>query len=177
MYRCDGSQPASVLYYIEPNAMDYCPHTELCDCSCHCPCPCHETAARCCAAVDIGDKPLIDCVRDGHPAWWLKMAVTLGKWRELNRQESDTLDTALHVACQPSYHDSSLVEHLLRHGANPNITNAREETPLHIAAGSNNLSCTRLLYSYGSRVDLMDYKDRLPEDRTRDSRIHRLLTC
>ncbi|KAF4692480.1 NFU1 iron-sulfur cluster scaffold [Perkinsus olseni] len=118
----------------------------------------------------MGNKSLIDCIRDGHPVWWLKMAVTLGKWRDLNRQESDTLDTALHVACQPSYYDFSLVEHLLRHGANPNLTNAKEETPLHIAAGSNNLSCTRLLYSHGCRVDLMDYKGRLPEDRTRDSR-------
>lgn len=46
MYRCGGTQPASVLYYIAPSAMDYCPHTELCDCTCHCPCACHDSDTR-----------------------------------------------------------------------------------------------------------------------------------
>lgn len=36
---------------------------------------------------------------------------------------------------------------------------------------SNNLPCARLLYIHGSRLDLMDYKHRLPEDRTRDGRV------
>ncbi|EER13466.1 hypothetical protein Pmar_PMAR000052 [Perkinsus marinus ATCC 50983] len=175
MYRCGGTQPASVLYYIAPSAMDYCPHTELCDCTCHCPCACHDSDTRLRGPIDLTDKPLIECIRGGYPLWWLKTAVTVGKWKELNWQEPDSLNTALHVACQPPYYDYSLVEHLLRYGACPDITNAKAETPLHIAAGSNNLPCARLLYIHGSRLDLMDYKHRLPEDRTRDERTVNML--
>jgi ankyrin repeat protein len=51
---------------------------------------------------------------------------------------------------------------LLEHGANPNIPNLRNFTPLHRASSRGLLEVSRLLLSYGAKVDVKDEEGRTP---------------
>jgi ankyrin repeat protein len=57
-----------------------------------------------------------------------------------------------------------ILRQLLEHGANPNIPDLRNFTPLHQASSRGWLEASRLLLSYGAKVDVKDEEGRTPFD-------------
>lgn len=62
--------------------------------------------------------------------------------------------SALHIACSRGFTDSVRV--LLENGANPNIRDLNENTPLHLASCTENIAIIDLLLKYGTNVTLKD---------------------
>ncbi|XP_055605663.1 ankyrin repeat domain-containing protein 54-like [Uranotaenia lowii] len=62
--------------------------------------------------------------------------------------------SALHVACSRGFTDS--VRLLLEAGANPNIRDLNENTPLHLASCTENFAIIDLLLKYGTNATLKD---------------------
>lgn len=62
--------------------------------------------------------------------------------------------SALHIACSRGFTDT--VRLLLENGANPNIRDLNENTPLHLAACTEHMAIIDLLLKYGTNVTLKD---------------------
>ncbi|XP_058833410.1 ankyrin repeat domain-containing protein 54-like [Topomyia yanbarensis] len=62
--------------------------------------------------------------------------------------------SALHIACSRGFTDA--VRLLLEKGANPNIRDLNENTPLHLASCTENIAIIDLLLKYGTNVTLRD---------------------
>ena len=55
-----------------------------------------------------------------------------------------------------------IIRPLLEHEADPNICNSNHSTPLHLASSKGLLEVTRLLLSFGGKVNEKDKKGRTP---------------
>ncbi|EAT38847.1 AAEL009293-PA [Aedes aegypti] len=71
-----------------------------------------------------------------------------------NTREPTFNRSALHIACSRGFTDTVRV--LLENGANPNIRDLNENTPLHLASCTENIAIIDLLLKYGTNVTLKD---------------------
>lgn len=69
----------------------------------------------------------------------------------------NTLNTALHMA-----RDLNITKKLLEHGADPNIQNFENETPLHIASGVGYNETTKLLVKHGAYLNIKNSNGNTP---------------
>jgi ankyrin repeat/SOCS box protein 8 len=67
--------------------------------------------------------------------------------------------TAMHYAAE---RDVFCVEMLLENGADINIGDGNDDTPLHWATFKNNVPCVKLLLQRGAKVDPLDYNHDTP---------------
>lgn len=68
--------------------------------------------------------------------------------------------SAIHIAVKKSY--SSISELLLKHKADPNLTDQGKCTPLHWAVSQNDLKLVELLLKYKANVNSKDFIDSTP---------------
>ncbi|EFA77294.1 hypothetical protein PPL_12505 [Heterostelium album PN500] len=79
-------------------------------------------------------------------------------------------NTALHYAATAGH--ASVVESLIKSGANVNSQNKVGDAPLHKAAARGRLECVKLLVNLGkANIDLKNKDDEIPIDLTKDSNI------
>ncbi|XP_053684663.1 ankyrin repeat domain-containing protein 54-like [Sabethes cyaneus] len=71
-----------------------------------------------------------------------------------NNREFTFNRSALHIACSRGFTDA--VRLLLENGANPNIRDLNRNTPLHLAACTENIAIIDLLLKYGTDVTARD---------------------
>uniref|UniRef100_A0A8C4RDL1 Notch C-terminal domain-containing protein n=2 Tax=Eptatretus burgeri TaxID=7764 RepID=A0A8C4RDL1_EPTBU len=81
--------------------------------------------------------------------------------------------SALHWAAAVNNVEAMMV--LLKHGANKDMQDNKEETPLFLAAREGSLEAVRILLEHGANRDITDHMDRLPRDAARDRHHHDIL--
>lgn len=57
-----------------------------------------------------------------------------------------------------------MCKHLLRKGADPNVTNKANQTPLHIAIDSGYMDIATQLFNYGAKNEVLDKNGKTPLD-------------
>jgi ankyrin repeat protein len=57
-----------------------------------------------------------------------------------------------------------MCKHLLRKGADPNVVNKVDKTPLHIAMDSGYMDIASLLFNYGATNEILDGNGKAPLD-------------
>lgn len=108
---------------------------------------------------DVLSKALVDKLeiiryRDGYDSDFLRIINRVLNTGDINYK--DALGNTL-LFWEVSFYDFELIELLLKNGANPNIQNLYQITPLINAVKNQNIKAVRLLLEYGADVSITTF--------------------
>lgn len=115
-------------------------------------------------AVDENDMTPLFNAAGGGDFEMVKALIELGS--DINRVTS--LGSALHTAA--AYENTEIVELLLVSGADANIVDEEDQTPLFFAATADDTNLAVLLISYGAKKNVCDSEGKTPLDIVREKK-------
>ncbi|GLV44472.1 Ankyrin [Carabus blaptoides fortunei] len=70
--------------------------------------------------------------------------------------------TSLFIAAESTSTKFTIIEELLKHGADPNIVNNEDISPLHLACSGVNINVVKLLLAHGANINWQDFNGYTP---------------
>jgi HAD superfamily hydrolase (TIGR01549 family) len=117
---------------------------------------------------ESGNTPLIWAAELGDEELATKILGMFTNLEEINTK-GYLGATAVNRAARRGH--SAVLEVLLKAGANPDISNAKLQYPLHFAAYKQNMDAVELLLKYGANPHVLDRKGRIPAMDTKNEAI------
>lgn len=121
--------------------------------------------------LSSADKSLFDYVKEGNMEK-VKTILSTSIKSVLNSADDDGM-TVLHWAADRG--SKEILETLLAHGADVNVTDSENQTPLHYAASCGHLDCVKVLLQHGANAKIQDNEGNTPLSVASDNDVVKLL--